>query len=232
MQYEFNNHDIYLKWSQKIFFEGLNSLLCALPTYSKCTLSNLLPPRRAHVTLIDLMVSITVDRLASKWQLIKSDIVFVNMMRTGSLLSFCFQYMVCQTYPVPVIEFMFSLYLQVLFVSYVGAIIVVEPILELVHKWASMFSLLWVLLKCISVPDRLLRLKPVNYVPSGYTNWVGSVTYRRWILQSVSDSLNNPEQRLMFSSSRNLLPFFVRPKFDHCLDLAHHYAIFLSSLDV
>ena len=92
------------------------------------------PPRRAHVTLIDLMVSITVDRLASKWQLIKSDIVFVNMMRTGSLLSFCFQYMVCQTYPVPVIEFMFSLYLQVLFVSYVGAIIVVEPILELVHK--------------------------------------------------------------------------------------------------
>ena len=190
------------------------------------------PPRRAHVTLIDLMVSITVDRLASKWQLIKSDIVFVNMMRTGSLLSFCFQYMVCQTYLVPVIEFMFSLYLQVLFVSYVGAIIVVEPILELVHKWASMFSLLWVLLKCISVPDRLLRLKPVNYVPSGYTNWVGSVTYRRWILQSVSDSLNNPEQRLMFSSSRNLLPFFVRPKFDHCLDLAHHYAIFLSSLDV
>ena len=70
---------------KRYFVEGLNSLLCALPTYSKCTLSNMLPPRRAHVTLIDLMVSITVDRLASKWQLIKSDIVFVNMMRTGSL---------------------------------------------------------------------------------------------------------------------------------------------------
>ena len=65
--------------------------------------------------------------------------------------------MVCQTYPVAVIDFMLSLYLQVLFVLYVGAI-VVEPILELVQKRASMFSLLRVLLKCVSVPDRLLRL--------------------------------------------------------------------------
>ena len=32
--------------------------------------------------------------------------------------------MVCQTYPVAVIDFMLSLYLQVLFVSYVGAIVV------------------------------------------------------------------------------------------------------------
>ena len=41
--------------------------------------------------------------------------------------------MVCQTYPVAVIDIMLSLYLQVLFVLYVGAI-VVEPILELVQK--------------------------------------------------------------------------------------------------
>ena len=142
--------------------------------------------------------------------------------------------MVCQTYPVLVIEFMLSLYLQVLFVSYVGAIIVVEPILELVHKWASMFSLLWVLLKCVlylflidcwsfslstvSLPVTLIELG-VSLTGGGFSK----VCLIPWTTKS----------RDWCSALREIFcSFFIRPKFDHCLDLAHRYDVFLSSVDV
>ena len=162
-----------------MFFEGLNSLLCALPTYSKCTLSNMLPPRRAHVTLIDLMVSITVDRLASKWQLIKSDIAFENMMRRTSLCGILF--------PIHGLSNLSGI---------------------LIDRWS--FSL-----STISLPVKLIELL-VSLRGGGFSK----VCLIPWTTKSRDWC------PALFCS------FFIRPKFDHCLDLAHRYDIFLSSLDV